>query len=95
MEFFSGKFSENIEFLPGTPHTMEWREMIVMKSSQCGVTLSVLLALVWVIAVLGKSIIYAIDSEKEAKRISTARFQPLIRGCPAAAARIKPGGIWI
>ena len=91
MEFFSGKFSDNIEFLPGTPRDSDWREMIVMKSSQVGVTLAVLLALVWVIAEQGKNIIYAIDSEKEAKRISTARLQPLIRGCAPAAAKIKPG----
>jgi len=92
MEFFSGRFSDNVEFLPGTPRDTVWRELIVMKSSQVGVTLAVLLAIVWWIAEVGKNVIYSIDSEKEAKRISSARLQPLIRNCPPAAAKIQDGG---
>lgn len=91
MEFVSGRFSENIEFHPNTPADAVWREMVVMKSSQVGVTLAVLLAIVWWIAEIGKNVIYAIDSEKEARRISTGRLQPLIKNCPAAASKIQPG----
>ena len=92
MEFFSGKFSDNVEFLPGTPRDTAWRELIIMKSSQVGVTLAVLLAIVWWIAEVGKNVIYAISSEVEARRISNSRLQPLIRNCPPAAAKIQPGG---
>ncbi|MEI6035789.1 MAG: terminase gpA endonuclease subunit [Verrucomicrobiae bacterium] len=89
MEFAAGRFSENIEFDQGTPADAVWRECIIMKSSQVGVTLSLLLVLVWWIAEVRKNVIYAIDTTSEAKRISKARLQPLVRSCPAAASRIQ------
>jgi len=41
MEFPTGQFGENVEFLPGY-EDREWDEFIQMKSSQSGFTLSVL-----------------------------------------------------
>lgn len=90
MEFAAGRFSENIEFLEGFEDQV-WRECVIMKSSQVGVTLSILLVIVWWIAEIRKNIIYAIDSLTEARRISEARLQPLIRGNTASAGRIQEG----
>jgi len=92
MEFAAGRFSDNVEFLPDTPADTIWRECIVMKSSQVGVTLALLLVIVWWIAEVRKNVIYAIDTQTEAERINRSRLQPLIRGCPAAASRIQGGG---
>jgi hypothetical protein len=89
MEFAAGRFSDNIEFHPDTPSDAVWRELIIMKSSQVGVTLSILLTIVWWIAEIRKNVIYAIDTTSEVKRISKARLQPLIKACPAAATRIQ------
>ena len=89
MEFAAGRFSENIEFHPDTPADAVWRELIIMKSSQVGVTLAILLTIVWWIAEIRKNVIYAIDTTSEVKRISKARLQPLIKACPAAASMIQ------
>ena len=90
MEFAQGRFSENIEFLPGFENQV-WREFIIMKSSQVGVTLSILLVIVWWIAEIRKNVLYAIDSLTEARRISTARLQPLIKSCRGSSERVQAG----
>ncbi len=91
MEFAQGKFSDNIEFLPGF-EDQDWRECVIKKSSQVGVTLSILLVITWWIDQVRKGILYAIDTIAEAQRISKARLQPLIRACAASADRIQAGG---
>lgn len=70
-------------FLDGT----EWRTLVVMKSSQSGLTFHVLIAVVQRIAMrVGTSIIYVIDSAKKAKDISETRLQPLLKKCKAIRA---------
>ena len=87
MEFVTGQWSENIEFFPGFENA-EWDEFIQMKSSQTGFTLAVLIIIAYYVAVIRKNVLYAIDSQGEARRISKSRLQPLLRDCPATRARI-------
>jgi phage terminase large subunit GpA-like protein len=88
MEFTTGQFSENIEFLPGFENC-EWEEFIQMKSSQTGFTLAVLIIIAFIVAVIRKNVLYAIDSRDEARRISKSRLQPILQDCAATRARIS------
>lgn len=88
MEFTTGQFSENVKFMPGFENE-EWDEFIQMKSSQTGFTLSVLVIIAFIVAVIRKNVLYAIDSRDEARRISKSRLQPILKDCPATSARIS------
>jgi phage terminase large subunit GpA-like protein len=61
----------------------QWRTLLVMKSSQSGFTLHVLIAMVRRIAEMATSIIYVIDSLAKAKDLSKTRLQPLLKNCVA------------
>lgn len=61
----------------------QWRTLVVMKSSQSGFTLHVLISLVRRIAEMATSIIYVIDTMTKAKDLSRTRFQPLLKNCVA------------
>ena len=88
MEFATGKFSENIEFLPGF-EGLTWDEFIQMKSSQTGFTLAVLVIICFFVAVEKKNVLYSIDSRDEARRISKKRLQPMLADCPETRAAIS------
>ena len=88
MEFATGQFSENIEFLPGWENC-EWDEYIQMKSSQTGFTLAVMVVIAFIVAVVKKNVLYSIDSREEVKRISKSRLQPILRDCPETAVAIS------
>lgn len=87
MEFVTGQFSENVEFHPNTPADSVWEEFILMKSSQLGFTLALLIVLAFWVAEVKQNAIYAIDSIEEARKISKTRLQPLLESCePTKAA---------
>lgn len=66
----------------------EWRRLYVKKSSRTAFTLHCLGDLVQHIATRPRNMIFAIDSEKEAKRISRKRLQPMLEDCELTA------GLW-
>lgn len=88
MEFATGQFSENVHFMPGFENS-QWDEYVQMKSSQTGYTLAVIVIIAFVVAVLRKNVLYAIDSREEARRISKSRLQPVLKDCAATRARIS------
>lgn len=88
MEFATGQFSANVRFMEGFENE-EWDEFVQMKSSQTGYTLAVMVIMAYVVAVIRKNILYAIDSREEARRISKSRLQPILRDCAATRARIS------
>ena len=61
----------------------QWRTLLVMKSSQSGLTFHVLILIVRRIAEMATSIIYVIDSVGKAKDLSKTRLQPLLKNCKA------------
>lgn len=61
----------------------QWRTLVVMKSSQSGLTFHVLILIVRRIAEMATSIIYVIDSIGKAKDLSKTRLQPLLKTCKA------------
>lgn len=61
----------------------QWRTLVVMKSSQSGLTFHVLILIVRRIAEMATSIIYVIDSVGKAKDLSKTRLQPLLKNCSA------------
>lgn len=66
----------------------EVREIIVMKSSQVGVTLAFLIVVLYWVAHRIGHIIYALDSSNEMRRLSKARLRPLLEGCAATRSRL-------
>lgn len=67
----------------------EWRTLVVMKSSQSGFTLHVLILICRVIAEMPMNILYVIDSADKAKRLSEFRLQPMLRSCRATALEVE------
>ncbi len=87
MEFATGQFSEEIEFHPDTPTDATWDEFILMKSSQLGFTLAILIIVAFWVAEIKQNILYAIDSIDEARKVSKSRLVPLLETCePTRAA---------
>lgn len=87
MEFVTGQFGENVEFHPDTPADMEWEEFIMMKSSQLGFTLALLITLAYWIAEVKQNALLSLDSLEEMRKISKSRLQPLLENCePTRAA---------
>jgi phage terminase large subunit GpA-like protein len=60
-----------------------WRSLVVMKSSQSGLTLHVLTLLCREISQRPVNILYAIDSATKAKELSKGRLQPMLASCRA------------
>lgn len=75
------------EFTPWVRWIMEQvqqrtcRELFIKKSAQSGVTLGMLLIIVWLITHRPVNLLYAIDSVPEARKISKSRLQPMIKSC--------------
>jgi len=67
----------------------EVRELFVTKSSQSGVTLSMLLVILWMIANRPANLIYCIDSQSEVLRISRGRLRPMIEACEATRCQVS------
>lgn len=67
----------------------QWRTLVVMKSSQSGLTFHVLILIVRRIAEIATSIIYVIDSVSKAKDLSKTRLQPLLKNCAATKIDIE------
>jgi phage terminase large subunit GpA-like protein len=67
-----------------------YREFIMMKSSQLGLTEGVLNIIRYLVANKPTNIIYAIDSKEEAKKISKTRLQPSLERCPETAVALTP-----
>lgn len=88
MEFATGDFGDDIEFLPGFSRDDEWRELIIMKSSQLGFTLAYLILIAYWIAEVRQNAIFAIDSMEEARRISKSRLQPMLQACDKTKAKL-------
>lgn len=87
MEFVTGQFGDSVEFHPDTPTDAAWDEFILMKSSQLGFTLALLIILAFWVAEIKQNALYAIDSLEEARKISKTRLQPMLEGCePTRAA---------
>ncbi|MFT3992153.1 MAG: phage terminase large subunit family protein [Luteolibacter sp.] len=66
----------------------EWRTLMVMKSSQSGFTLHVLILICRMIAEAPMNILYVIDSETKAKRLSK-RLQRLLHKCKATKLEVE------
>lgn len=66
----------------------EWRRLYVKKSSRTAFTLHCLGDMAQHIATRPANMIFAIDSEKEAKRISRKRLGPMLEDCAATS------GLW-
>lgn len=58
-----------------------FKELHIKKSSQSGVTLGILLLILWLVRHRPVNMLYAIDSVPEARKISKARLQPLLEEC--------------
>lgn len=69
----------------------QWRTLMVMKSSQSGLTFHVLIWLVRRIAEMATSILYVIDSIGKAKDLSKTRLQPLLKNCRATKIEVEAG----
>lgn len=67
----------------------QWRELIVRKSSQTGVTLSMLIMICRYVAEMPAHVLYAIDSRDEAKKISKMRLQPMLKNTTACAGALE------
>lgn len=87
MEFVTGQFGENVEFHPDTPANCEWEEFILMKSSQLGFTLALLITLAFWIAEVKQNALLSLDSLDEMRKVSKSRLKPLLESCePTRAA---------
>lgn len=84
---FSGPYDPTMApwhpFIFGFFEDPRWRELVVMKSSQTGVTLAVLIVICYYVAEMPAHVLYAIDSRDEAKKISKMRLQPMLKQCAA------------
>ncbi len=89
MEFVTGEFGPSVEFHPDTPADAVWDEFILMKSSQLGFTLALLIVLAFWIAEVKQNALYAIDSIEEARKISKTRLQPLLESTEPTAAALE------
>lgn len=69
----------------------QWRTLIIMKSSQSGLTFHVLILICRRIAEMATSIIYVIDSLPKAKDLSETRLQPLLKACKALKIELGVG----
>jgi phage terminase large subunit GpA-like protein len=69
----------------------QWRTLVVMKSSQSGLTLHVLIQICRRIAEIATSIMYVIDSLPKAKDLSETRLQPLLKKCKATRMELGEG----
>lgn len=58
-----------------------FKELFIKKSSQSGVTLIILIVIVWLVKHRPVNMLYAIDSVPEARKISKARLQPMLERC--------------
>lgn len=67
----------------------QWRTLMVMKSSQSGLTFHVLILIVRRIAEIATSILYVIDSLGKAKDLSKTRLQPLLKNCKATKIEVE------
>lgn len=67
----------------------EWRTLAVMKSSQSGLTLHVLIVIARTLAEAATNIMYVIDTVSKARELSKKRLQPLLQDCRALALTIK------
>jgi hypothetical protein len=66
----------------------DYDEFINPKSSQQGMTLGVLAALMHKMKFNPQDVIYAINNREEIKRIGETRLKPMIRNCEAIASRL-------
>lgn len=66
----------------------DYDEFINPKSSQQGMTLAVLAALMHKTKFNPQDVIYAINNREEIKRIGETRLKPMIRACEAIASRV-------
>ncbi|MDR1304272.1 MAG: phage terminase large subunit family protein [Verrucomicrobiales bacterium] len=85
-EFATDQYT-NAEFtVSGAPH---FDECVIMKSSQLGLTESVLNIIRYLVANAPCHIAYIIDSFAEAQKMSKTRLQPSLQKCPATAQAIS------
>lgn len=91
---FPGNYNPDLNPLPTIIFDFalddDYDEAYVMKSSQSGFTLICLVLIIFWIVNYRRNILYAIDSEKEVRRISTERLQPLIENSMSASAQVSP-----
>lgn len=84
---FSGPYSPSLspwhKFIFEFKDNPRWRELIVMKSSQTGVTLAVLIVICHAVAEMPAHVLYGINSLEEARKISKMRLQPMLKSCGA------------
>ncbi|MEO5712174.1 MAG: terminase gpA endonuclease subunit [Luteolibacter sp.] len=69
----------------------QWRTLIVMKSSQSGLTFHVLIQICRRVSEIATSIMYVIDSLPKARDLSETRLQPLLRKCKALKIELGEG----
>lgn len=67
----------------------DWDEFFCSKSSQFGLSQGAHVCAMHYATYEGKNIAFTLDSEPEARRISRARLQPLIRHCAALGSRVS------
>lgn len=70
-------------------NSAEWRTLVVMKSSQSGLTVNVLVWICRRIAEMFTSVIYVIDSKPKVTDISENRLGPMLRTCKALHANAR------
>ena len=69
--------------------SQEWRTLVVMKSSQSGFTLHILILICRVIAEMATNIMYVIDSREKAKGLSKNRLKPMLAACKATQLTVE------
>lgn len=69
----------------------EYDEAWFKKSSQSGVTLSVLVLIAWYTAFVRRNWMYVLDSREEMKKVSKARLQPLLRATKVVQGVMQAG----
>lgn len=69
----------------------QWRTLVIMKSSQSGMTFHVLILICKWLSERATSIIYVIDSLPKAKDLSENRLKPLLGKCKAAKMELGEG----
>lgn len=89
---FPGKY--NPDLTPGVTILFDfiespfWSEFIACKSSQFGMTLAFLAALMHKIKFKPRDVAFAINNREEIKRINEVRILPMLRACQAIADRL-------
>ncbi len=69
----------------------QWRSLVIMKSSQTGITLHMLILVCRTLAERMTNILYAVDSKIKARETSVSRLQPLLANCRATKMQVAAG----